>query len=200
MRHEIRLGGFGGQGIMLAGQVLGRAAILTGKHATMTQSYGPEMRGARVAADVVIADEPIDYPKVIKPEISIFLFQGAYDHYRREVGRLLIYDQDLVKPEPENHPDDLLLYPIKANRIAEELGRRVVVNIAALGAFTAITDLLPEEAMEEAVLRSVPRKALELNKEAFHRGLEHGREIMSKQAQGRSPSARDGNGRGSLLG
>jgi 2-oxoglutarate ferredoxin oxidoreductase subunit gamma len=180
MRREIRLGGFGGQGIMLAGQILGRAAILAGKHATMTQSYGPEMRGARVAADVVIADEPIDYPKVIKPEISVFLFQGAYDYYRREIGQLLIYDQDLVKPELGEPPDGLRVFPIRANGLAEELGRRVVVNIVMLGAFTAITGLLPVEVMEEAVLRSVPKKALELNKEAFRRGLEHGKELLAR--------------------
>lgn len=178
MRREIRLGGFGGQGIMLAGQILGRAAILAGKHATMTQSYGPEMRGARVAADVVIDDQPIDYPKVIKPEISVFLFQGAYDYYCQEVGRLLIYDQDLVRlREP---PDGVRVYPIRANGIAEELGRRVVVNIVMLGAFTAISSLLPVEVMEEAVLRSVPKKALELNKEAFRRGLEHGEELIAR--------------------
>ncbi len=180
MRQEVRLGGFGGQGIMLAGQILGRAAILAGKHATMTQSYGPEMRGARVAADVVIDDQPIDYPKVISPEISVFLFQGAYDYYRSygEVGRMLIYDQDLVKPEEP--PEGARVFPIQANGLAEELGRRVVVNIVALGAFAAISGLLPVEALEEAVLRSVPKKALELNKEAFRRGLEHGKELKAR--------------------
>ncbi|MGQ9477645.1 MAG: 2-oxoacid:acceptor oxidoreductase family protein [Candidatus Bipolaricaulia bacterium] len=178
MRREVRLGGFGGQGIMLAGQILGRAAILAGKYATMTQSYGPEMRGARVAADVVIADEPIDYPKVISPEISVFLFQGAYDYYRREVGELLIYDQDLVKIGEPPDGGAARAFPIQANRLAEELGNRVVVNIVMLGTFAAISGLLPVEALEEAVLRSVPKKALELNKEAFRRGLEHGKKLV----------------------
>ncbi len=179
MRQEIRLGGFGGQGIMLAGYILGRAAILAGKHATMTQSYGPEIRGARVAADVVLDDEPIDYPKVIQPDIAVMLFQEAYDYYCAHVNRVLIYDEDLVQLDPKHlEQEGLLIYPIRANRIAEELGRRVVTNIVSLGALAVLTNVLPVEALEEAVLRSVPQKALELNKEAFKRGLEHGAQLL----------------------
>lgn len=178
-RQEIRLGGFGGQGIMLAGYILGRAAIAAGKWAVMTQSYGPEMRGARVAADVILDERPIDYPKVTEPDISVFLFQKAYDHYRAHLGRTLIYDEDLVQVEEEHLlQDGLEVYPIRPNRIAEELGRRVVANIAMLGSLVAITGLLPVEALEEAVLQSVPPKALDLNKEAFHQGLEDGRKLL----------------------
>jgi 2-oxoglutarate ferredoxin oxidoreductase subunit gamma len=179
MRQEIRLGGFGGQGIMLAGYILGRAAIVAGRHAVMTQSYGPEMRGARVAADVVLDEQPIDYPKVIEPDISVFMFQEAYDHYRTQVGQTLIYDEDLVQVEEERlKQDGLKVYAIQPNRIAEELGRRVVANIVMLGSLVAITELLPVEVLEEAVLQSVPKKALELNKEAFHRGLEYGIKLL----------------------
>jgi 2-oxoglutarate ferredoxin oxidoreductase subunit gamma len=180
MRQEIRLGGFGGQGIVLAGHIVGRAAIAAGKYAAMTQSYGPEMRGGRVAADVVIDSQPIDYPKVIKPDISIFLFQETYEHHRREIGRTLIYDKDLVVLKDEHlGQNGLEVYAIRANGIAEELGRRVVVNIVTLGAFTALTELLPVEVMEEAVLTSVPKKALDLNREAFRRGLAHGMELRA---------------------
>jgi 2-oxoglutarate ferredoxin oxidoreductase subunit gamma len=175
MRQEIRFGGFGGQGVMLAGYIVGRAAIAAGKHAVMTQSYGPEMRGARVAAAVVLDDVHIDYPRVIEPDISVFLFQEAYDYYRDRTGQVLIYDRDLVQVG-EVSPGKV--WAIRANRIAEELGRRVVANIVMLGSLTAITGLLPVEAMEEAVLKSVPQKALELNKEAFHRGLEHGTQVL----------------------
>lgn len=183
MRQEIRLGGFGGQGIMLAGYILGRAAILAGKHATMTQSYGPEIRGARVAADVVLDDEPIDYPKVTQPDIAVMLFQEAYDSYCQEVNDVLIYDEDLVQLDPRHREQEgLLIYPIRANRIAEELGRRVVTNIVSLGALAVLTDVLPIEALEEAMLRSVPQKALDLNKEAFQRGLEHGTQLLEARA------------------
>lgn len=181
MRQEIRLGGFGGQGIMLAGYVLGRAAIAAGKHAVMTQSYGPEMRGARVAADVILDDEPIDYPKVIKPDVSVFMFQEAFDYYRAQLGQILVYDEDLVRIEEGLKQDGLRIYAIQPNRIAEELGRRVVANIAMLGSLVALTELLPVEVVEEAVLRSVPKKALELNKEAFHRGLEYGEKLGDRR-------------------
>ncbi|MCR4405198.1 MAG: 2-oxoacid:acceptor oxidoreductase family protein [Candidatus Acetothermia bacterium] len=184
MRQEIRIGGFGGQGIVLAGHILGRAAIAAGKHAAMTQSYGPEMRGGRVAADVVLDDRPIDYPKVIRPEISVFLFQGAYEHHRQEIGPVLLYDQDLVQLHPEDAArEGRTVYAIRPNKIAEELGRRVVVNIAMLGALTALTDLLPAEVLEEAVLASVPRKALDLNREAFRWGLAHGLELRAQRKE-----------------
>ncbi len=175
MRQEIRFGGFGGQGIMLAGYILGRAAIAAGKWAVMTQSYGPEMRGARVAAAVVLDEGPIDYPKVSEPDVSVFMFQEAYDYYRDKTGEVLIYDQDLVQVEEDGGRK---IFPIQANRIAEELGRRVVANIVMLGSLTAITGLLPVEAMEKAALQSVPKKALELNREAFRRGLEHGAKVL----------------------
>ncbi|MFQ6033493.1 MAG: 2-oxoacid:acceptor oxidoreductase family protein [Candidatus Bipolaricaulia bacterium] len=182
MRREVRLGGFGGQGIMLAGYILGRAAIAAGRHAVMTQAYGPEIRGARVAADVILDDEPIDYPRVTKPDISIFMFQEAYDHYRANIGRILIYDEDLVQLDREHLQNKQIeIYPIRANRIAEELGRRVVANIAMLGSFTVISGLLPAEVMEEAVLATVPRKSFELNKEAFRRGLEYGRSVLEEK-------------------
>lgn len=183
MRQEIRLGGFGGQGIVLAGHILGRAAIAAGREAAMTQSYGPEMRGGRVAADVVLDDRPIDYPKVIKPDVSVFLFQGAYEHHRHEIGPLLVFDQDLVQLQPEDTASaGRVVYTIRANRIAEELGRRVVVNIVMLGALTALTGLLPAEVVEEAVLASVPKKALDLNREAFRRGLAHGTELRASRS------------------
>jgi len=195
MRQEIRIGGFGGQGIMLAGYILGRGAIIAGKHAVMTQSYGPEMRGARVAADVILDDRPIDYPKVTRPDISVFMFQGAYDYYLSHggLGRVLIYDEDLVKPDGERlRAGGVKVYPIRANRIAEELGRRVVANIVMLGSLVALTGLLPVEALEEAVLRSVPKKALELNREAFRRGLEHGQRLLESLETGTQAQVGEG--------
>lgn len=194
MRREIRLGGFGGQGIVLAGYIIGRAALSMGGWVVMTQSYGPEMRGGRVAADVILDDaEPIDYPKVTEPDISVFMGQEAYDYYHNNLGQILIYDEDLVQIDREHLPGNGFLVPasfprvkvytIQANRIAEELGRRVVANIAMLGSFTALSRLLPPEAVEEAVLQAVPQKALDLNREAFRRGLADGIEKLKKESR-----------------
>lgn len=174
----MRLAGFGGQGIMLAGHILGRAAIIAGLHAVMTQSYGPEIRGARVAADVVLDDKPVDYPKVLEPDVSVYLFQEAFDYYWTPDEKVLIYDENLVQLPEEAVQSAEQIHPIQPNRIAEELGRRVVTNIVTLGALVAITNLLPVDVVEEAVLNSVPQKALDLNKDAFQRGLKHGQKLL----------------------
>lgn len=137
----------------------------------MTQSYGPEMRGGRVAADVILDSEAIDFPMVMaRPDISIFMSQEAYDYYQDDIGSIIIYDENLVQPNAHPGTD---AYPIHANRIAEELGQRMVANIAMLGSFTAITGLITPEAMEAAVLESVPKKARDVNKKAFRHGLEY---------------------------
>jgi 2-oxoglutarate ferredoxin oxidoreductase subunit gamma len=172
VRREIRLAGFGGQGIVLAGHILGRAALSRGGHVVMTQSYGPEMRGGRVAADVVLDSEEIDFPMVMaRPDTSVFMSQVSYNHYHDYIGSILIYDEDLVLADA--HPG-IEAYPIHANRIAEELGQRMVANVVMLGSFTAITGLITPAAMEAAVLVSVPKKSRDLNREAFRRGLEYG--------------------------
>lgn len=172
MRREIRLAGFGGQGIVLAGHILGRAALSRGEHVVMTQSYGPEMRGGRVAADVILDSEAIDFPMVMdRPDISVFMSQESYTYYHDEIGAILIYDQDLVQPDVR---PGTTAYPIHANRLAEELGGRIMANIVMLGSFTVITHLISPEAMEASVMVSVPEEARELNREAFRRGLKYG--------------------------
>jgi len=172
VRREIRLAGFGGQGIILAGHILGRAALSHGGHVVMTQSYGPEMRGGRVAADVILDSEAIDFPMVMgRLDISVFMSQEAYHYYHDDIGSIIIYDEDLVQADA--HPGSEA-YPIHANRIAEELGRRMVANIVMLGSFTAITGLITPAEIEAAMLVSVPKKARDLNREAFRRGLEYG--------------------------
>jgi len=104
VRQEIRLAGYGGQGIILAGLLLGKAAALyDGKEAVFTQSYGPEARGGASSADVVIADQPVDYPLVTRPDCLVVMFQEAYERYRPDLapGGLLALDQDLVKPNAQ---------------------------------------------------------------------------------------------------
>lgn len=173
MKVEIRLGGFGGQGIVTAGFIIGKAALFDKKNAVMTQSYGPEARGARVSADVIISDVPIDYPKVTYPTISIFMSQEAYNVYGSNLNNgIILYDEDLVNIA-ERH-NEAKIYKIAANRIAETLGSRVVTNIVMLGFLTAITKVVSPEAMERAILDTVPKKAENLNKTAFQSGYECG--------------------------
>ncbi len=174
-RHEIRFSGFGGQGIITAGYILGKAAALYDqRHVTLTKSYGPESRGGASSAQVIISDEEINYPRITKPELLVAMSQEAYAKYIEELasGGLLIIDEDLVEL---NHPrDDIRVQAIPATRIAEgDLGRRIVANIVMLGYAAANTDVVSLEGIREAVLSSIPKGTEELNMRALEKGYSY---------------------------
>ncbi|MBM4464419.1 MAG: pyruvate ferredoxin oxidoreductase [Chloroflexi bacterium] len=174
-RTEIRLTGFGGQGIVLSGYIIGTAAAIHDKkEATFTQSYGPESRGGACSAQVIISDEPVHYPHLIAPSILVVMSQEAYYKYAPTLsdGALLIVDEDLV--EIDDLVGDVKLLSVPATRLAEELGRKIVANIVMLGFFAAVTDVVSVEAMREAILSSVPKGTEELNLRAFEKGYEYG--------------------------
>lgn len=175
-RTEIVIGGFGGQGIVLAGFILGQAAaIFDGKNATFAQDYGPEARGGACRAQVVISDGPISYPYIQAPSAVAVMSQEAYAKYGTGLGRNvpLLIDQELVKPRQSR---SRRVFPIPATRIAGELGRTAVANIVMLGFLTAITGVISEESVKKSLLRSVPRGTEELNMKAFDRGYSCGLE------------------------
>lgn len=169
-RQEIRLCGYGGQGIILAGYIIGQAAAVhEGKNAVFIQDYGPEARGGACKADVVISDEAVLYPYIEAPSILVTMSQEAYEKYfplKRE-DTLVILDQDLVIPDETG---DTRLLAMPARRIAEELGRVQVANVAMLGFFTAVTDVISVESMKKSILSSVPKGTEELNMSAFEQG------------------------------
>jgi len=178
-RREIRIAGFGGQGVVLCGAIIGKAASIYDKgFATFTQSYGPEARGGSCTAEVVISREPIDYPYVTSPEVVVILAQEAYSKYGLNApeGTLVIIDPDLVTPDPSQHPAPL---SVPATRTAREMGRVVVANIVMLGFLAAVSDLVSYEALRDSVLASVPEGTGDFNLKAFDLGhsygLEHGR-------------------------
>ena len=173
-RHEIRLCGFGGQGIILAGYIVGQAAsIFEHKNVTYIRDYGPEARGGACLADVVVSEEPVLYPYINAPSVLVAMSQEAYDRYYPEnrEDTLVIIDEDLVKPV-EMRGKRLLTIP--ARRIAEEMGRVAVANVVMLGFVTAATDIVSVEAMKESILNSVPKGTVELNTKAFERGYAYG--------------------------
>ena len=179
-RTEIRLTGFGGQGIILSGYIIGKAAAIHDKkQATFTQSYGPESRGGACSAQVIISDEPISYPHLTDPSILVVMSQAAYNKYAPDVGEetLLIVDQDLV--ETGEVPGGVKLLSVPATRLAEEMGRKIVANIVMLGFFAAVTDVVSVEAVREAVRSSVPKGTEELNLKAFQNGYEYGQRTYS---------------------
>ncbi|MGB8012579.1 MAG: 2-oxoacid:acceptor oxidoreductase family protein [Terriglobales bacterium] len=172
---EIRLAGFGGQGVILSAIVLGKAAsIYQGGFATMTQNFGPEARGGACSAQLVLSDSPVLYPYVTHPDIMVILSQEAYVRFGSEVkeGGILIVEQDMVRVSDLSK--SVQVYSIPATRIAEELGKRMVLNSVMVGFFTAVTNLLEPDAVRKAVADSVPPSFRELNLKAFEKGFEYG--------------------------
>jgi 2-oxoglutarate ferredoxin oxidoreductase subunit gamma len=169
---EFRLSGSGGQGIILAATILAEVACTAGYEVVQTQSYGPEARGGASKAEVIIADEDIDYPEVLSPDIALCLSQAAYLKYASETrpGGLLIYDSGLVQPDDAAADRRLRGLPF-TQAAADEFKKTVVANIVALGALVEFSGLLPAAAVEQAVVSRVPERFRELNAEAFRMGL-----------------------------
>ena len=173
MRHEVRFSGYGGQGIILSAVILGRsAALYDGKHAVQTQVYGPEARGGASMGQVVIDDEPILYPEVAEPDIYVIMSEQGFEKYgaRAREDAVMLIDADLVRSRPVCRH-----YEIPATSEAKEnLGREIVANIVMIGALVAATGVVSREAIEHAVLDSVPKGTEELNLKALKRGFELG--------------------------
>lgn len=177
-RTEVKISGLGGQGVILSGMIIGRAAtIYAGKHATMIQSFGPEARGSACAAQLVISDAPILYPYVKHPQILVSLSGDAYQKYRPELadGGLVLLEEDLVRP---NELDQKTAFRCPATRLAEKLGRGIVLNIVMVGFFAAVTQLLEPEAFKQSVEASVPPMTVDLNLRAFDQGFAHGQKLL----------------------
>jgi 2-oxoglutarate ferredoxin oxidoreductase subunit gamma len=167
---EIRITGFGGQGVVLAGYIIGRAcAINAGQHATMIQSFGPEARGSACSATLVVSDTEVLYPYIRRPDILVAMSAESYEKYREELkdDGILIYEKDLVRPTPKAGQ---VAFGVPSTRIAESLKRTIVQNIVMLGFFTAVTRIVSREQMREAVRASVPAGTEEINLRAFDAG------------------------------
>ena len=182
MKKEVRFAGFGGQGIALAGYIIGRAASVYAQlNATMTQSYGPESRGGASASDVIISDREITYPSIRKPDILVILSQEAFNKYKVDLDdTLLLVDIDTVKLDAENKGT---IYQIPFVRTADDLGKKLVANIVMLGVLTAITKMIPKKAMKEAISVTVPQRFKDLNAQAFEKGFEVGTNALEEQLQ-----------------
>ena len=182
MLTEIKIGGLGGQGVILGGIIIGKAAALfDNKFSTLTQAFGPEARGSACSAQVVVDDSPILYPYVHKPHLLVAMSQDACVKFGPELREdgMLLYEEELVKPT--GFPKTVKTFGVPATRFAEELGRKMVLNIVMVGFFTSITRLVSDEAMRKAVADSVPPNTIELNTKAFEKGLEYGRKLRSER-------------------
>ncbi len=173
---QIRLAGFGGQGIVLAGLVLGKAVTLyEGANAVMTQSYGPEARGGACSADVLISAGRINYPRVTTPNLLILMSEQAARTYGQSAAdnARVIVNADLVKSVPRR--SDLTILTVPATGIAEKLGRVIVANIVMLGFISSATGVVSGAALKKAILASIPKGTEDLNMAAFKAGFDWGK-------------------------
>jgi len=170
MFKQITITGFGGQGVVLAGRILGQAAAIVDKmESTLVQSYGPESRGGACSAQVTIADGPIYFPYIQNPDILVCLSQSGFDKQfaTLKADGILIIEQDLVKaPEERDH------FAIPCTRFAEELGNKMMANIIMIGFLTAVTGAVSMDAAHDTVAKSVPKATVQTNLKAFERGWE----------------------------
>lgn len=176
MRREIRIAGFGGQGVITMGTIVAVAAgIHEGLEVAQTQSYGPEARGGACRSDVVISNEPIDYTKPLSLDLFVALSQSGLDRYWAEVREgktIVLADQTLVTKIPEHNPPVL---GIEATRMAEEeFKERVVANMLLLGFVAAQPGWIGYESFEKALKQQLNPRSLPASLAALKRGYELG--------------------------
>lgn len=180
MRWDIRWAGFGGQGVIRAGEILGRAAVKQGYDASMRPMYGPEKTGGWSRADVVISEEPIIFPLIVSPNILVTMSMDGMIRDGRSLreGGMLLADDELVYGLVGCNPSKI--YGVRATSLADNLGRRIVANIVMLGAFVKAFGIVDPRILLDTIIETFPRAA-ELNTKAFHLGMENVREVELHQ-------------------
>jgi 2-oxoglutarate ferredoxin oxidoreductase subunit gamma len=171
-KTEIRFGGSGGQGVVLAAQILGKAAVLDGKNALQTQAYGAEARGSLAKSEVIISDSKIGFPAVRKSDVLVAMSQEALDVLAKDLKEngTLIIDSTNVTNVPETK---IKVYKIPITETAKKIfGEAFYANMVMLGVFTRITSLVSREAMERTIKENVSKRTVETNIKAFQTGLE----------------------------
>ena len=179
MQTEVVIAGFGGQGVMFAGQVLAYAAMDNDKEVTWIPSYGPEMRGGTANCTVIIADEEIGSPLVRNPKGAIVLNLPSLDKYESLVvsGGVLVANASLINRPLERTDLDTVFIP--ANEIAESLGDKRLTNMVALGALLSRLGVLPLKAIEQALKDHLPERHQHLLPVNF-KALKFGEEFALK--------------------
>ena len=171
-KTEIRIGGSGGQGIVLAAQILGKAAVLDGKNALQTQAYGAEARGSLAKSEVIISDSRIGFPAVRKPDVLMVMTQEALDKLLKDLKETgtLIVDSTNVTAIPDTKAK---VFKIPITETAKKtFGEAIYANMIMLGAFTKMTKLVSVASMEKTIEENVSARTVETNINAFRKGLQ----------------------------
>lgn len=182
MQQEVIIAGFGGQGVLFAGQLLSYTALDEGKKVTWIPSYGPEMRGGTANCTVVVSDEEIGSPFVNNPTAVLAMNLPSLEKFESQVkaGGVLVVNSSMVNRGVER--DDIKVVSIPANEIAQDIGSERAVNMVMLGALLGNLDLLSVDAVLTALDNHLPerhKKFLPVNKEALRRGAEYKAEEMA---------------------
>lgn len=166
---RVRLTGTGGQGVITAGLILAEAALMEGRNVVQIQSYGPEARLGASKSEVIISTRKIADPQVMVPDVLLCLSEDAFNKYfhERHDDTFILLDSS-VTDEPVEDGRHIFKLPIVATAL--EVGHKVVVNVVALAALNALTGLVSQAALKEAVLRRVPARFRALNEAAFAAG------------------------------
>jgi len=182
---EIRVAGFGGQGVILSAMVVGKAySVFDGGFATLTQSFGPEARGGACSAQVITSDEPVLYPYITQADILVVMSQEAFTKFIPDLkpGGMLLVEQDLV--QVTHLPPEVRLFRCPATRIAEQLGKRMVLNIVIVGFFAAVNCQVRPGSLRHAVAESVPEQFKDINLQAFDAGYTYGQSVLKSFPEG----------------
>ena len=181
MEHRLIAAGFGGQGVMLFGQMVAQAGMIEGKHVTWFPSYGPEMRGGTANCTVVVSDEPVASPVVDTPnELAVFNIPSLLKFEPTlEEGGILIMNVSVIDREPTRK--DLRIIKIPANEVADRIGNLKVQNMVMLGAYIEVAKTVSLESVFEALEKKMTGKKaalLDLNKKAIEEGMKLAAEQM----------------------
>jgi len=179
--RQVRISGFGGQGVVLAGTILGHAATKDGKWVAGASSYGAQARGGSARTDIVISDGPIVYPHVIEADVLVTMAQTAYNKYVEELadGALVIYDDEMVAPRAIDKAMQIAI-PATSQAI-KELNQKQSANIVILGASAAITGMVTKQALITAITENVSSRFRDLNVKALELGFRLGKSVSSKK-------------------
>ena len=175
--RQVRISGFGGQGVVLAGTILGHAATKDGKWVAGASSYGAQARGGSARSDVVISDRPIVYPHVIEADVLVTMAQTAYNKYIEELAEnaVIIYDDEMVAPRSV---EKVMQIGVAATSQAiRELNQKQSANIVILGVSAAITRMVTKEALVASITENVSGRFRDLNVRALELGYRLGEEV-----------------------
>ncbi|HWR05788.1 2-oxoacid:acceptor oxidoreductase family protein [Sporomusa sp.] len=181
MRHEIIMSGFGGQGVMVMGQLLTYAGMLENKNVSWMPSYGPEMRGGTANCSVIVADASVGAPIVTKPTAAVIMNLPSLDKFEATIkaNGAMIINSSLVNKQVQR--DDIKTYLVPINEIANELGNVKMINMVALGALLAATDVVEKETLMNAFAKKFASKPgiVSANQEALNKGYDFVMELKA---------------------